>query len=86
MTKQKISTEGQEQVLDINVLTEAEKAFVLTRPNYEHICKNSQKLLDVALKISTLSQHVHKLNQKFMERMEGNILRATANIIKISEK
>lgn len=86
MTKQKTSVEGQGQVLDINILTEAERAFVLTRPNYEHIFKNSQKLLDLTLKISTLSQHVHKLNRKFMERMEGNISKATVNIIKISEQ
>ncbi|KYN35858.1 hypothetical protein ALC56_09649 [Trachymyrmex septentrionalis] len=86
LTKQKTSLEGQGQVLDINVLTEAERAFVLTRPNYEHICKNSQKLLDVAVKISKLSQHVHKLNEKFMERMKDNISKATANVIEISEQ
>ncbi|XP_018055205.1 PREDICTED: uncharacterized protein LOC108691804 [Atta colombica] len=86
LIKQKTSTEGQGQILDINVLTEAERAFVLTRPNYEHICKNSQKLLDVALKISKLSQHVHKLNEKFMERMKDNISKATANVIEISEQ
>ncbi|XP_011688063.1 PREDICTED: uncharacterized protein LOC105450104 [Wasmannia auropunctata] len=84
LTKQKASAEGQGQVLDINVLTEAERAFVLTRPNYEHICRNSQKLLDVALRISTLSQHVHKLNRRFMEKMEDNISRATVNVIKRS--
>jgi len=84
LTKQKASVEG--QVLDINLLTEAERNFVLTRPNYEHICRNSQKLLDMALKMSTLSQHVHKLNRRFMERMEGNISKATVNVIKISEQ
>lgn len=86
LTKQKASVEGQGQVLDINILTKAERTFVLTRPNYEHICKNSQKLLDVALKISTLTQHVHKLNRRFMERMESNISKATVNIIKKSEQ
>lgn len=86
LTKQKASVEGQGQVLDINILTEAERTFVLTRPNYEHICKNGQKLLDVALKISTLTQHVHKLNRRFMERMESNISKATVNIIKMSEQ
>ncbi|KYN27600.1 PREDICTED: uncharacterized protein LOC108771137 [Trachymyrmex cornetzi] len=86
LTKQKTSTERQGQNLDINVLTEAERAFVFTRPNYEHICKNSQKLLDVALKISKLSQHVHKLNEKFMERMKNNISKATVNVIEISEQ
>jgi len=86
LTKQKTNVEGQEQVLDINILKESERAFVLTRPNYEHLCKNSQKLLDMALKISILSQHVNKLNRRFMERMEGNISKATVNIIKISEQ
>lgn len=86
MTKQKTSAEAQGQILDINVLTETERTFVLTRPNYEHICKNSQKLLDVALKLSTLSQHVQKLNRRFMERMESNVSKATVNIIKMSEQ
>ncbi|XP_071560294.1 uncharacterized protein [Temnothorax nylanderi] len=86
LTKQKASVEGQGQILDINVLTAAERTFVLTRPNYEHICKNSQKLLDVALKMSTLGQHVHRLNRRFMERMESNISKATVNVIKISEQ
>ncbi|XP_011633404.1 uncharacterized protein LOC105424718 [Pogonomyrmex barbatus] len=85
LTKQKITIEGQGQILDINLLTESERHFVLTRPNYEHICKNSQKLLDLALKLSILSQHVYKLNRRFMEKMEGNISKATIDIIKISE-
>lgn len=86
LTKQKASVEGQGQVLNINILTETERTFILTRPNYEHICKNSQKLLDMALKISMLNQHVYKLNRRFMEQIEGNIAKATANIIKISEQ
>ncbi|XP_012531070.1 uncharacterized protein LOC105833687 isoform X1 [Monomorium pharaonis] len=86
LIKQKISMEEQGQILDINVLTETERTFVLTRPNYEHICKNSKKLQDVALRISTLSQNVHKLNRRFMERMESNIAKATVQVIKISEQ
>lgn len=86
LSKQKTNVEGQGQVHDINVLTEAERTFVLTRPNYEHICRNSQKLQDVALKISTLSHNVHKLNRRFMERMEKNVAKATADVIKLSEQ
>ncbi|XP_036142410.1 uncharacterized protein LOC105833687 isoform X2 [Monomorium pharaonis] len=41
---------------------------------------------DVALRISTLSQNVHKLNRRFMERMESNIAKATVQVIKISEQ
>lgn len=78
--------EGQGQVFDINILTESDRVFLLTRPDYEHICQNSRKTLDAALKISTLSQHIHKLNKKFMEKMENNISTATKNVIKLSEQ
>ncbi|XP_072765556.1 uncharacterized protein [Anoplolepis gracilipes] len=85
LTKQKTSVEGQGQVLDINILTESDRSFLLTRPNYEYISQNSQKTLDAVLKISILSQHVHKLNQKFIEKMETNIYTATKNVIKLSK-
>lgn len=83
LTKQKAIAESQGQLLDVNILTEFERAFIKARPNYEYICKNSQKLSDVALKISTLSQLVHKLNQRFMEKMENNISRASRDIIEM---
>ncbi|XP_070165797.1 uncharacterized protein [Polyergus mexicanus] len=86
LTKQKTSVEGQGQIFDINILTESDRVFLSTRPNYEHICQNSRKTLDAALKISTLSQHIYKLNKKFMEKMENNISTATKNVIKLSEQ
>lgn len=85
LTKQKLSVEEQGQVLDLNILTESDRTFLLTRPNYEYICQNSQKTLNAALKISILSQHIHKLNQKFMEEMKSNIYTATKNVINFSE-
>lgn len=84
LTKQKTNLNG--QIFDINILTESERGFLLARPNYEHVCQNGQKILDAALKISTLSQHVHRLNQKFIEKMENNIYTATKNVIKLSEE
>jgi len=78
--------EKQGQAFDISILTESDRAFLLTRPNYELICQNSQKTLDTALKISLLGQHIQKLNQKFMEKMENNISTATKNVIKLSEQ
>lgn len=78
--------ETQGQAFDINILTESDRTFLLTRPNYELICQNNQKTLDAALKISLLSQHIQKLNQKFMEKMENNISIATKNVIKLSEQ
>lgn len=86
LTKDKESIERQGQVLDLNILSESERTFLLKRPDYEYICKNNQKLVDVALKISTLNQLIHKLNQRFMEKMESNISKATSNVIKMSER
>lgn len=83
LTKQKAIAESQGQFLDIDRLTESEKAFVRMRPNYEDICKNMQKLSNVALKISILNQMVHNSHQKFTERMESNISRATRDIIQM---
>ncbi|EFN89382.1 uncharacterized protein LOC105185314 [Harpegnathos saltator] len=85
LAKEKTIMESQGQLLDINILTESERAFITARPDYEYICKNGQKLSDVALKISILSRLVHKLNQRFMENMENNMSRAVKDIIKMSE-
>ncbi|KAL0121094.1 hypothetical protein PUN28_008666 [Cardiocondyla obscurior] len=85
LAKQKADLKRQEQVFDINLLSEAEKTFILTRPNYEHMYKNSLKLQDVELKISFLNRHIHKLNQKFMKIMENNIKETTIDIIKRSK-
>lgn len=81
LTKRKAIVESQRQSLNLNILTESERAFILARPNYENICKKSQKLPEVVLKISALSKMVHKLNQEFMETIENNISRATRDII-----
>lgn len=86
LAKQKTNLERQGQAFDISILTESDRAFFLTRPNYELICQNSQKTLDTALKISILGQHIQKLNQKFMEKMENSISTVTKNVIKLSEQ
>lgn len=86
LTKQKTSMETQGQVLDLNLLTESDRAFLLERPNYEYICRNTQKLLDMTLEISTLSQIVHKFNEKFMEKIQDSMDKATKSLIKMSEE
>ncbi|XP_020300084.1 uncharacterized protein LOC109863861 [Pseudomyrmex gracilis] len=86
LLKQKASLEGQGQIIDINALTERERNFLLTRPNYEHICKNSQKLLDTAIKLSTLGELVNTMHIRFMKKMENNILATTKSIIKMSNE
>lgn len=85
LTKQKINLERQGQPLDTNALTESQRAFIAARPNYENICRNTQKLHDTVLKITTLNQLVCKLNQRFMEKMEDNIARTTKKVIELSE-
>jgi len=86
LTKEKANMEQKGQNLDISVLSESERTFLLKRPNYEYICKNIQKLLDMALKINILNQFIRKLNRRFMETMESNISKATRKIIKMSEQ
>ncbi|XP_012228479.1 uncharacterized protein [Linepithema humile] len=86
LIKQKTSMETQGQALDLNLLTESDRAFLLERPNYEYICRNNQKLLDMTLKISVLSEIVHKFNLKFMEKMQDNMSKAIKNLIKMSEQ
>ncbi|XP_014476712.1 PREDICTED: uncharacterized protein LOC106745533 [Dinoponera quadriceps] len=86
LTKQKAIVEKQRQLLDMNILTDSERAFVKARPNYEYICNNSRKLPDLALRISMLSQLVCKLDKRFMEKMESNISRATKKLIEMSKQ
>lgn len=85
LAKQKINLEKQGQPLDINILTESERVFLMSRPNYEHMCKSSKNLSNMALKISILNQLVCKLNKQFMKKMEDNISRATRDVIKMVE-
>lgn len=85
MTKEKASMEMEGQTLDINILSDSERAFLSKRPDYEYICKNSKKLLNVALKISMLNQLIHKLNVRFVEEMESKISKATRTLVKMSE-
>ena len=85
LTKQKLCIENQGQVIDLNVLTESERAFVMARPNFQEICKNHKKILDVTLKVSELRSIVHKLNEKFILQMEERLQKLTDKIIEISE-
>lgn len=85
LAKQKACIEHQGQIMDMNVLTEYERAFLIGRPDYELICRNTQKLHDMTLKISMLNQLVHKVNQRFVNCMEKNIVLSIKEIIKMSE-
>lgn len=85
LTAKKLSLEARGQSVDLNVLSDAERAFVLARPNYEQICESKEKLLAVAMKVATLNQLARKLNQRFISQMEEKLYDVTKRIIKISE-
>ncbi|XP_003708220.2 uncharacterized protein LOC100880510 [Megachile rotundata] len=85
LSKQKLCIENQGQTLDLNVLTEFEKAFITARPNYQQICRNYKKMSDVALKISELQSIVYKLNEKFILQMEDRLHKVTDRIIEMSD-
>ncbi|PBC30558.1 uncharacterized protein LOC107997022 [Apis cerana] len=85
LTKQKLCLENQEQLLDLNILSEYEKTFVTARPSYQHICKNYEKLSDMLVKLSVLYNLAYKLNQRFISQMERRLCKITDKIIKISE-
>lgn len=85
LSKQKLHIENQGQPLDLNILSESEKAFVTACPNYRRICKTNNKLTDAAVKVSALNQVVYKLNERFILQMEKRLSILTDKVIKTSE-
>ncbi|KAG7197867.1 hypothetical protein KM043_001678 [Ampulex compressa] len=85
LVKQKARMEEEGQSLDLNLLSDAERVFVASRPNYEHIHKNTKRLTNVASKIIILNQLVQRLNQRFTSKLEEETYNFTRQIIKISE-
>jgi len=86
LIKQKASTEIQGQILDLNLLTESDRAFLRNRPNYENYWKNNRELLHMTTKISMLSERVNNATEKFMKNMQDSISRTGKKLIKISEQ
>ncbi|XP_076232255.1 uncharacterized protein LOC143177879 [Calliopsis andreniformis] len=85
LMKQKLRLEEQGQCLDLSILSDSDKAFVLACPNYQHLYENTRKLSEMVLKISVLSQVVYKLNQRFILQMERRLGKVTKKVIETSE-
>lgn len=85
LTKQKLRLENDGQPLDLNLLSDSEKAFLLARPNYQNICKNANKLSETALKISMLNDMVYEVNKRFILQMEERLRKIKKRIIETSE-
>ncbi|XP_011879632.1 PREDICTED: uncharacterized protein LOC105568517 [Vollenhovia emeryi] len=86
LAKQKASVERLGQVVDIDAVEEDARDFISMRPNYEQISENREKMLDLMVKIYTFHRLTKKLNQRFTERIERSISKATGNMIKHSEQ
>ncbi|CAK9810414.1 hypothetical protein ANTPLA_LOCUS6579 [Anthophora plagiata] len=84
LKKQKLCLEDQGQLVDLNILTDCERAFVTAKPNYQCICRNYKKLSDVTVKLSILHGKVYKLNQRFISEMGKKLRRITKKVIEIS--
>ncbi|XP_078045127.1 uncharacterized protein LOC144474286 [Augochlora pura] len=85
LMNQKLRLESQRQPFDLNALTDSERAFVMARPNYQHIYENNKKLQETAVKVSILNQIVYRVNQKFISKMEVGLCKMTENIIQKTE-
>jgi len=84
LQKQKTNLQRREVDLDINILSETERSFLLARPSYERICKNIKTLADAAAKIVTLNRQIDNLNDKLALKVEEKLQDATRNLIKMS--
>ncbi|KZC13287.1 PREDICTED: uncharacterized protein LOC107191395 [Dufourea novaeangliae] len=85
LKKQKLRLENQGKSVDLITLSDSEKAFVTSRPDYQSICKSNKRLTEMALKVSILHHMVYKLNQRFILRMEKKLCRVTKKVIETSE-
>ncbi|KAK2584442.1 hypothetical protein KPH14_006822 [Odynerus spinipes] len=85
LSKKKSSLEQLGQSLDLEALSDSERSFLSAHPNYEYVYENSQKLSNVALKMTLLNELVYKLNERFMLRMREKLCKATKKIVDMSE-
>lgn len=84
LQKQKAVVKKNRVDLDVSILSEDERSFLLSRPSYQHICRNIKILADAAVKIATLNREIDVLNDRLTMKMEQKLLDATKSIIYMS--
>lgn len=81
LLKQTTNMHQREQELDLNVLSESERSFLLSRPNYEHIYEKAKKLGLMALETKLLNEHVMHLHKQHMLRAQKKLDDLTTRVI-----
>ncbi|KAK0180038.1 hypothetical protein PV327_005721 [Microctonus hyperodae] len=79
LTKQELNI-GNECELDLTVLTNCERSFLSSRPNYHQILKNVNNLVPLAVKIATLNSHINHLHENLRIIMKEKIIESTKQI------
>lgn len=85
LTKHKLRLESEGQPLDVNILPDSERTFVIARPDYQHICKSNKRLSERTLRVSVLNQMANVLNQRFIFQMEKRLGKVTEKVIQTSD-
>ena len=85
LTKHKLRLESEGQPLDVNILSDSERTFVIARPDYQNICKSNKRLSERTLRVSVLNQLTNALNQRFIFRMEKRLGKVTKKVIQTSD-
>ncbi|XP_076673677.1 uncharacterized protein LOC143371912 [Andrena cerasifolii] len=85
LTKHKLRLESEGQPLDVNILSDSERTFVIARPDYQNICKSNKRLSERTLRVSVLNQMTNALNQRFILQMEKRLGKVTKKVIQTSD-
>ncbi|XP_046739726.1 uncharacterized protein LOC124407535 [Diprion similis] len=81
ISKQTSNLQRCEQDLDLNVLSESERTFLLVRPNYEHICEKAKKLRIMAAETRIFCNQMTHLHNQCMLRARRKLDALTTKII-----
>ncbi|XP_012269770.1 uncharacterized protein LOC105694034 [Athalia rosae] len=83
LLKQSTNQQQHEQDLDLSVLSENERTFLLVRPNYEHICVKANNLSTLAAEITILNDHVTHLHNRSILRAQKKLDNLTSKVMKM---
>ncbi|XP_012285327.1 uncharacterized protein LOC105702380 [Orussus abietinus] len=83
LLKKKAQLEHSKRFVDLSKLSDSERTWISHRPNYEQICRNSKKLVIMAVRVSILNQYITKLIHRFLLNMNQKIDNATKRIIEL---
>nr|XP_046472734.1 uncharacterized protein LOC124214485 [Neodiprion pinetum] len=81
ISKQTSNLQCCKQEVDLNVLSESERTFLLVRPNYEHICEKAKKLCIMADETRIYYNQMTHLHNQCMLKARRRLDALTTKII-----